>query len=109
MAIGLVAGKFASFVAARTSFPLSERYGPQAPMLVSALLSAFSLLMNVLYISLARWLVQGTGAELEANELHAEARTHAHTLSEAQALHEVAEKRVVHLAEVSKLGDVFWA
>jgi hypothetical protein len=110
MALGLVVGKFASFIAARTSYPLSEKYGAQAPMAVATLLSAFSVVMNVIYISLSRWLAEGSGVELEEGELRQSARSReAHSLSEMQALAHVLEKRRVRLHDVTKLGDVFWA
>lgn len=110
LAFGLVAGKTASFVAARTSYPLSERYGPHAPFIVATALAGFSVIMNTVFISASRWLVTGTGIELEANEIEDEARKRASfSLSEAQALEEVAKKRRVDLSEVTKLGDVFWA
>jgi hypothetical protein len=110
MAIGLVAGKFASFLAARTSYPLSERYGAQAPMAVATALSLFSLIMNVVYLSMSRWLAVGTGVELETGELRQEERERREvSLSEAQAIAHVAEKRKVQLHDITKLGDVFWA
>jgi MFS family permease len=110
MAFGLVAGKGASFVSARISYPLSERFGPHAPFYVATGLAAFSLIMNVVYISVSRWLVRQTGAELEASELQVEARKRAgHDLSEAQALEEVARKHQVVLSDITKLGDIFWA
>lgn len=110
LAFGLVAGKFASFVAARTSYPLSERYGPHAPFVVATGLTAFSVIMNAIFISASRTLVKGAGIELEATEMHDEARKRASiSLSEAQALAEVAKKRRVDFSEVTKLGDVFWA
>lgn len=110
LAFGLVAGKTAAFVAARTSFPLSERYGPHAPFVVATGLAAFSVIMNALFISISRTLVKGAGIELEANEVHDEARKRVDiSLSEAEALEEVAKKRQVKLKDVTKLGDVFWA
>ncbi|EGO01228.1 hypothetical protein SERLA73DRAFT_167350 [Serpula lacrymans var. lacrymans S7.3] len=110
MALGLVAGKCASFVSARTSFPLSERFGRHAPFYASTALAAFSVLVNLVYIMASRWLVQSSGTELEAAELHQEAnRRSLYDISEAKALKEVAEKRRVKLREVSNLGDIFWA
>src|ERR1700730_11508294 len=42
MAVGLVAGKGASFVSASTSYPLSQRYGSSAPFYVATLLTGLS-------------------------------------------------------------------
>jgi MFS family permease len=111
MAFGLVAGKGASFVAARTSYPLTERFGPHAPFYLATGLAAFSVVMNVVYISVSRWLVENTGAELEAGELASAARKTADAgdLSEARAIEEVAKKHRVELNDFLKLGDVFWA
>ncbi|CAL1695887.1 unnamed protein product [Somion occarium] len=118
LALGLVAGKGASFVSARTSYPLSQRFGTHAPFFVSAGLAAMSFCINLIYLSAAKWLVRGAGAELEASEIHAEASNQAlqhrrsgslQSLSEAEALKEVARKRMVKLKDITKLGDVFWA
>lgn len=100
MAFGLVVGKFASFVAARTSFPLSERYGAHGPMAVATILSAFSLGMNLVYISVSRSLERVETASQQATD---------GTLTETQALAHVSEKRKVRLEDLAKLGDVFWA
>lgn len=108
MALGLVAGKAASFVSARTSFPLSEKYGPRAPFVAATSLAALSFIMNVVYLSAAKWLVRSSGTELEASELRDEARA-VESISEAQALKQIAKKRTVHLRDITKLGDVFWA
>lgn len=114
LALGLVAGKGASFVAARTSYPLSERFGQHAPFYASTFLAALSFTVNLVYLSASRWLVKGTGVALEASELHAAAHEQGRSgspqaLSEAEALKEVAKKRVVYLRDITKLGDVFWA
>lgn len=117
LALGLVAGKGASFVSARTSYPLAEKFGPHAPFYASTGLTAFSFIINLIYLFASKWLVKGAGAELEANELQAEAESqeanHVRTgsiqsLSEAEALKEVAKKRTVNLRDITKLGDVFW-
>jgi hypothetical protein len=107
MALGLVAGKVASFLAARTSYPLSERYGAHAPFAVATILSTFSLLMNILHVSMSGWLVKGTGVELEESE-PGQTSDQPH-LSDSQAIAYVAEKRVVRLGDLASLGDVFWA
>lgn len=118
LALGLVAGKGASFVSARTSYPLAQKFGPHAPFYAATGLAAFSFIVNLVYLSASKWLVRGSGAELEASELHAEAESqeaeHIRTgsiqsLSEAEALKEVAKKRTVHIRDITKLGDVFWA
>ncbi|KAL5534224.1 hypothetical protein ACEPAG_686 [Sanghuangporus baumii] len=108
MALGLVAGKAASFVSARTSFPLSEKYGPRAPFVAATSLAALSFIMNIIYLTTANWLVKSSGTELEASELRDEARA-VENVSEAPALKQIARKRTVHLRDITKLGDVFWA
>ncbi|KAI0067687.1 MFS general substrate transporter [Artomyces pyxidatus] len=108
MAFGLVAGKAASFVAARTSYPLSEHFGPHAPFWAAAILAVVSFIVNLAYVSASKWLVDGAGAELEAPELREEAR-HIEDISEAQALEQVAAKKRVKFSEIAELGDVFWA
>jgi hypothetical protein len=118
LALGLVAGKGASFISARTSYPLAQHFGPHAPFYAAAGLAGFSFVINLVYLSASKWLVKGAGAELEANEIEAEAQSqvaeHIRTgsiqsLSEAEALKEVAKKRTVNLRDITKLGDVFWA
>lgn len=118
LALGLVAGKGASFVSARTSYPLAERFGPHAPFYAATGLAGFSFIINLVYLFASKWLVNGSGAELEASELQAEAESQAaehvrtgsiQSLSESEALKEVAKKRTVHLRDITKLGDVFWA
>ncbi|KAA1471473.1 MFS general substrate transporter [Dentipellis sp. KUC8613] len=110
LALGLVAGKAASFISARTSYPLSERYGPHAPFYAAATLGAISFLINLVYVYASAWLVDGAGAELEAPELQEAARRFAiQDMSEAEALEKVAKKKKVNLRELTKLGDVFWA
>ncbi|KAH8120340.1 MFS general substrate transporter [Phellopilus nigrolimitatus] len=110
MALGLVVGKASSFVAARTSYPLSENYGNRAPFVAATSLAAFSFTMNLVYLSASKWLVNSSGTELESSELRREARNiRVESLSEAQALKQVAKKRSVHTRDITKLGDVFWA
>ncbi|KAI0365233.1 MFS general substrate transporter [Pilatotrama ljubarskyi] len=114
LALGLVAGKGASFISALTSYPLSQRFGPHAPFYASTLLTAFSFTINLVYVFSSKWLVRESGTELEASELHAEAHSRAASaaaedMSEAEALKEVAKKRMVYLRDITKLGDVFWA
>jgi hypothetical protein len=109
MALGLVAGKGASFVSASTSYPLSERYGRNAPFYVATFLAGLSVIINLAYISASKWLIRSTGTQLEASEIREEARSNAISLSEAEALNKVAAKRRVNLREVTKLDDVFWA
>jgi len=110
MAFGLIAGKGASFVSARSSYPLTERFGSRAPFYIATFLAALSVIINLLYISLSKWLIEGAGAELEAPDISDEARRRlAINMSEGQALQKVAEKRKVHLRQITKLGDLFWA
>ncbi|KAG6851044.1 hypothetical protein H0H93_002936 [Arthromyces matolae] len=110
MAFGLIAGKGASFIAARTSYPLTENYGPRAPFYVATFLAGLSVIINLIYIAASKWLIEGAGAELEATDIAAEAQSRLVTsVSEAQALQKVADKRKVKWREVVKLGDIFWA
>ena len=110
MACGLVVGKAASFISARTSYPLSEKFGPHAPFYVAIFLAGVSFTMNLVYLLAANWLIRSTGTELEASELEQEARTaRSMGLSDAQTLKRIAEKRTVHVRDITKLGDVFWA
>ncbi|KAJ7487628.1 major facilitator superfamily domain-containing protein [Mycena galericulata] len=109
MALGLVAGKGASFISARTSYPLTERFGPRAPFYVATFLAGMSVVINLAYIGASRWLIDGAGAELEAIDIDEEARRRSIVnMSEAQALEKVAAKRRVHFGQITKLGDVFW-
>lgn len=110
MALGLVAGKAASFIAAHFSYPLTEKFGPHAPFYSSAILAGFSVLINGIYILVSRWLIDESGAELEGADFRYEARrVEAHDFDNAAALKEVAHKRRVDLREITKLGDVVWA
>ncbi|KAJ7225487.1 major facilitator superfamily domain-containing protein [Mycena pura] len=110
MAFGLLAGKGASFVSARTSYPLTEQFGTRAPFYVATLLAGISVVINLAYIAASRWLVDGAGAQLEAVDINEEARRRlVINVSEAQALEKVAAKHTVHFKEITKLGDVFWA
>lgn len=109
MALGLVAGKGASFVSARTTYPLSERFGRHAPFYVATCLAGFSVVVNLIYITASKWLIHSTGTELEASEVQEQARNQSLTLSEAQALEKVAAKRRVSLNDLTKLDNVFWA
>ncbi|TFK57279.1 MFS general substrate transporter [Heliocybe sulcata] len=109
LALGLVAGKGASFISARSSYPLSQKFGPHAPFIAATALAAFSVLINLIYVSAAKWLVRNSNTELEAAEIEDEAsRLAPQNMSEAQALERVAEKRKVHFRDITKLGDVFW-
>ncbi|KII94372.1 hypothetical protein PLICRDRAFT_36635 [Plicaturopsis crispa FD-325 SS-3] len=108
MALGLVAGKGASFISARTSFPLSQHFGPHAPFYAATGLAGLSVVVNLIYIVVSKWLIDESGAELEAVDFQDEARRRV-SFSEAEALQKVAEKRKVSLKDTLKLGDVFWA
>ncbi|KIK92972.1 hypothetical protein PAXRUDRAFT_829460 [Paxillus rubicundulus Ve08.2h10] len=110
MALGLVAGKCASFVSARTSYFLSVVFGRHAPFYTSTALTGLSFANNLIYMFASHWLVRGSGTTLEASELRNEARRRAvYSISEALALQKVAKKRHVKLKDVPLLGDVFWA
>ncbi|KAL0569028.1 hypothetical protein V5O48_012936 [Marasmius crinis-equi] len=110
MAFGLLAGKGASFVSARTSYPLTERFGTRAPFYVATILAAFSFFVNLAYIAANRWLVDGACAELEATDISAEARRRSViNVTEAEALEKVAAKKKVNFRDIAKLGDIFWA
>ncbi len=110
MAFGLIVGKGASFVSARTSYPLTEMFGPRAPFYAATTLAGMSVVVNLVYIAASRWLVDGAGAELEAADITEEARRRSITnVTEAEALERVAAKRRVNLREITKLGDVFWS
>ena len=109
MAFGLLAGKSASFVSARTSFALTQTFGPCAPFYVAVLLAALSVVINLIYITASKWLIDGANAELEATDIIDEAHRPTCTLSEAHALQEAAERRKVHFKDISRLGNLFWA
>ncbi|KAJ3814523.1 major facilitator superfamily domain-containing protein [Lentinula aff. lateritia] len=110
MAFGLIVGKGASFVSARTSYPLTEHWGSHAPFYVATFLAAMSFFVNLLYIMSSKWFVDGACAELEAADISEEAKLRSrHNMSEAQALEKVARKKMVNLRDITKLGDVFWA
>ncbi|EJU02025.1 MFS general substrate transporter [Dacryopinax primogenitus] len=119
LALGLLAGKGASFVSAITSFPLSERFGPRAPFVVATLLAGFSFAVNLLYLSYSAWFARSTGVGLEEGEARAAARkaqaasetglSAAERMSEAEALRRIERKRRVRFRNIGKLGDVFWA
>lgn len=110
LALGLVVGKASSFVAARTSYPLSEAFGSRAPFYAASTLATFSFAINLIYLAASKWLIKSSGTELEAPELSWEARRReVDNFSEAAALKHVAEKRKVLIRDITKLGDVFWA
>ena len=104
-----MAGKAASFISARTSYPLSQ-LSPNAPFYVSAGATGFSFAINLVYISISKWLIREAGAELEDLELRTEARRRSVvSIAEARAIQQVADKRKFKIREVFKLGDVVWA
>ena len=112
LAFGLIAGKGASFVSARISYPLSEAYGPHAPFVLATLLALFSFGINLVYLTCSAWFARGTGVELDAHELEQERRRRKLTLGErmtsTEAMKTVAAKKVVHLVDLKLFGDVFW-
>ncbi len=107
MAMGLIAGKGASFLSARTSYPLTDHFGPRAPFYVSTIFAAFSVAVNLVYIGLSSKLVDGANAELEAADISHEARSR--PTAEGQALSEVAKSHQVQIHQITKLGDIFWS
>jgi hypothetical protein len=101
--------KGASFVSARSSYPLSQ-WSPNAPFYVSAGAAGFSFLINLVYISISKWLIREAGAEFEDVELCAEAKRRSMvSMTEAQVIQRVADRRRFRIREVFKLGDVVWA
>ncbi|KAF7982474.1 hypothetical protein HWV62_28040 [Athelia sp. TMB] len=98
LALGLVAGKGASFAGARTALPLAE-WRAHAPFEVSAALAALSFAVNLAYLASSQWLAREGGVEMEAAEI---------ALSADAALQEVAAKKVVRLRDLARMGDVFW-
>jgi MFS family permease len=110
LAIGLIAGKGASFVSAATSYRLTQHFGSHAPFFVATSLTGLSVAINLVYVLASKWLIEGAGAELEASDIRSEAQQRSlHNLSEAQALEKVAEKHRVNFRDITHLGDVFWA
>jgi MFS family permease len=110
LALGLLAGKGASFISARTSYPLTEHFGTRAPFYVATFLAAVSFLVNLVYVITSKWFVDGACAELEASDIKDEARRRSViNMTESQALEKVAEKKRVNFRDIAKLGDVFWA
>lgn len=107
LAIGLIAGKGASFVSARISYPLSQQFGPHAPFVVATLLALFSFGVNLIYLWTSSWLAHNAGIQLEPGEEAAKdvlgARMTAH-----EAVNRVSEKRKVRLRDMRRFGDVFW-
>ncbi|KAF9651987.1 MFS general substrate transporter [Thelephora ganbajun] len=109
LALGLVAGKGASFISARTSYPLSQ-WSPNAPFYVSAGTTGFSFVINLVYVFISEWLIREAGAAPEDSELRAEARRRSVvSMTEAQVIQQVADKKRFKVREVFKLGDVVWA
>ena len=110
MAMGLFAGRAASFLAARTAYPLSEHLGPHAPFYVATALGGFSVVVNLIYISLSRRLMALEGAELEATSIDSVAqRGFSANVDESGALEEVMKKRHVQIHQIVRFGDIFWA
>lgn len=109
MAIGLVVGKAASYVSARTSFALADTFGRHAPFYVATSLALFSFVVNLVYLWVSRWLIEETGTELEASEMEREARrVSVYDAMEAEALERIALKRRVHLTDLLEMDSVFW-
>lgn len=123
LALGLMAGKGASFVSAWTSFPLSE-WDPSAPFIVSTALALFSFLINLVYISFSEWFAREAELDDEAAALdlpstvrhsrtasgksNTSSSAAAKVLTNEEAAAEVAQKRQVRFSDITLLGDVFW-
>lgn len=108
-ALGLVAGKGASFVSARISYPLSQ-WSPNSPFYASTGATGFSFVINLVYISISKWLIREAGVDFEDSELSVEAKNRSVvSMTEAQVIQQVADKRRFRTREVFKLGDVVWA
>jgi len=114
LALGLVAGKGASFVSARTSFPLSE-WNSHAPFILSVLLATFSFCVNLIYVFASKQIAAGAGVEMEPVEMQRQSIRLSESMvgtienmSEVAALRKVAEKRTVKLSDLARLGDIFW-
>ncbi|KIM25377.1 hypothetical protein M408DRAFT_74261, partial [Serendipita vermifera MAFF 305830] len=107
LAIGLIAGKGASFVSARVSYPLSQRFGPSAPFVLSTFLALFSFGVNLIYLASSAWLARGAGVQLEPGERPRRDRLGA-LMTDDEAVLRVAEKRKVKLKDMARFGDVFW-
>lgn len=99
-----MAGKGSSFISARTSYPLSK-WSPNAPYYFSAGAAGFSFVINLIYIFISNWLLNEPAANLEGSELSMEAAT----MTEAQVVQQVVDKRKFRMGEVFRLGDVVWA
>ena len=97
LALGLVAGKTASFISARISFPLSQ-WNQHAPFFLSTFLAGFSFLVNLFYLWYNNWLASQLGSEGEGVD----------AMSETDALHKVTTKKKVRLKDLLSMGDVFW-
>ncbi|KAG8875829.1 hypothetical protein FRB97_004684 [Tulasnella sp. 331] len=115
LALGLVAGKFTSFLSAWSSYPLSQRYGPHAPFVVATLLAGISCSFNIIYLLASNWFTRGAGLAPEAadvqrhlDSLKAKAGNGIESRSEREALEIVAAKRKVKVRDLARLGDVFW-
>jgi len=125
LALGLVAGKGASFLSSVVSLPLAQRFSPTAPFVVATCIAALSFLVNLFYLSANRWLAESAGVPQEGQETAEdfEIDEEAVSLDEAIPTETLAPshgaKRVdvpeqpllvhrVSLLDLSILGDPFW-
>jgi hypothetical protein len=99
LAVGLLAGKGSSFLAALTSYPLAEQLGLYAPFFTAAFLSAVSFGINLVYLYYSGRIARGAGVDLDGVEPHG--------MEPGDVLRRVAEKEV-KFSSISKLGDAFW-
>jgi hypothetical protein len=94
-------------VSARISYPLSQKFGPHAPFVVSTLLALFSFGVNLIYLSTSSWLARNAGVQLEPGE-GTEKEILGARMSAREATIRVTEKRKVKLKDMQRFGDVFW-
>ncbi|KAG8759577.1 hypothetical protein FRC14_005606 [Serendipita sp. 396] len=108
LAIGLIAGKGASFLSARISYPVSQKYGPHAPFVLATLLALFSFGINLIYLSCSSWLARSVGVQLEPGEEEKRPDILGARMTAQEATIRVTEKRIVRLKDMQRFGDVFW-
>lgn len=102
LAVGLLAGKGSSFLAALTSYPLADKLGLSAPFVTAALFAAFSFGINLVYLYYSAIIARGAGVDLDGVRKP-------YGMDSGDALRRVAEKKKIKFSRISKLGDAFWA
>lgn len=79
------------------------------PFYFSAGAAGLSFFINLVYIFISKWLIKEAGAEPESAELSAEAKKRSIvSMTEAQVIQQVVDKKRFRMREVFKLGDVVW-